>query len=417
MKHSAQMNAGLLSMNSAIEDDDGYRGAAQLARAIEKARQIMFNAPWVTTSLNPDEERAAAQRQLKHQLSAALDQGFILHNPMQPEFRLINQHNQFGLINPDNRYHIANIQTPGTYIIRGRRGTSADLQIQLAPAFTNNPNPIPISALSLAELCIDDNGEFEITISDKDPGGNWLNNTNGVSVAANVLIRESFMDWENEVGGSWYIERVDTHGEPSPLPSHDVVDDQYQIASNYLVDSANAWVNLVSFLLGQLPIRAMSPPDKTKLPGQFSSSGVFPLRADQAVIITLNKAPARYQSIQVGDLWFSSLDYCHRQTSLTLAQARLSSDGRYRFVLSRRDPGVANWLDPAGASTAFVFARWQGLKDGHRLSCADTPCVKVVTFDSLREHLPPDEPEFTAQDRVEQLAARQAAGLRSPRGF
>ncbi|MDH5447172.1 MAG: hypothetical protein OEY52_16605 [Gammaproteobacteria bacterium] len=417
MKNSEKVNAELVSINNAALDDDGFRGAVQLTQAIEKARQIMFKAPWVTKSSNPVKERAAAERQLKHQLSAALDQGFILHNPMQPEFRLINQHNQFGLVNPDNRYYMANISTPGTYIIRGRLGTSADVQIQLAPEFTDDPNPIPVSVLSKPELKRNKNGEFEITISDTDPGGNWLNNTNDKSKAANVLIRESFMDWENEVGGTWYIERVDKRGEPSPLPTRAEVDRQYRIAADYLVDTANAWVELVSFLLGKLPTCAMTPPDDTKLPGQYSSSGVFPMNPDQAVIITLKKACARYQAIQVGDLWFNSLDYCHRQTSLTMEQARPSSDGRYRIVLSSRDPGVANWLDPAGASTAFVFARWQGLEDGYEFTCSDIPHVEVVNFDSLREHLPADEPEFTDQDRADQLAARQAAGLKVPRGF
>ncbi|MDH5327195.1 MAG: hypothetical protein OEZ68_19515 [Gammaproteobacteria bacterium] len=405
------------AIHSKTKDADVGRGAAQLAQAIEMARKIMFKAPWMTASSNPMEERAAAELQLKHQLSAALDQGFILHNTDQPEFRLINQHNQFGLINPDNRYYLANIKTPGTYIIRGRLGTSADLQIQLAPEFTGNPNPEPVSFLSLPELC-HKNGEFMITISDTDPGdGNWLNNTNGESKAANILIRESFMDWENEVGGTWYIERVDNRGEPSPLPTPALVEKQYRMASKYLVQSVVAWIAVVKKLLGKSQTGAMSKPDETKLRGQYSSFGVFPMRADQAVIITLKKACARYQAIQVGDLWFNSLDYCHRQTSLTMAQARPSSDGRYRIVLSRKDPGVANWLDPAGASTAFVFARWQGLDDDYKLSCSDTPCVEVVDFDSLREHLPPDEPHFCTQERTDQLAARQAAGLKTPRGF
>ena len=400
--------------------EDLSLGASQLAKAIEEARRIMFNAPWIAESPDPEQERAAAERQLKHQISAALDQGFILHDVRQPEVRLLNQHNQFGLVNPDNRYHIANITTPGTYTLRGRRGTSADLQIQVGagnPGFTDETNLDPVSLLSLDELEVEDDGTFEITISDTNPGGNWLNNTNGDLTAKNLLIRESFMDWNTEVGTTWYLERTDTRGMPSPLPDRDLVNFQYERASQYLVASAAAWVNLVKFLRKEITPGTLEEPIETKLPGQYTSTGIFSILPNQAVIITLTKAPARYQGTQVGDLWFNGLDFCHRQTSLTLSQARPSSDGLYRLVLSAEDPGVANWLDPAGASTAFVYVRWQGLQKGCTIKPCDYPQACIVDFDKIRKHLPDDEPDFSAEERVEQLAARQASGLRSPRAF
>ena len=407
-------------MKHTPHDEHPSLGASQLAKAIEDARQIMFDAPWVARSPDPEQERAAAERQLKHQLSAALDQGFILHDVCQPELRLLNQHNQFGLVNPDNRYHIANITTPGTYTLRGRRGTSADLQIQVGagdPGFTDETNLDPVSLLALDDLEVEKDDSFEITISDTDPGGNWLNNTSGDLTAKNILIRESFMDWNTEVGTSWYLERTDTRGIPSPLPDRDLVSYQYERASQYLVASAAAWVKLVTFLRIKNPPGVLRAPKETKLPGQYTSAGIFRMRPDRAVIITLTKAPARYQAIQVGDLWFNGLDFCHRQTSLTLSQARPSSDGLYRLVLSAEDPGVANWLDPAGASTAFVYIRWQGLQQGCTLAPSEFPRSRVVCFEKIREYLPDDEPDFSTEERVEQLAARQASGLRSPRAF
>ncbi|MFK8030021.1 MAG: hypothetical protein AB8G18_07250 [Gammaproteobacteria bacterium] len=400
--------------------EDLSYGSIQLARAIEEARKIMFSAPWIANSPDPEQEQAAAERQLKHQLSAALDQGFILHDVYHPELRLLNQYNQFGLVNPDNRYHIANITTPGTYTLRGTRGTSADLQIQVGagdPGFTDETNLEPVSLLELDDLEVEKDGSFKITISDTDPGGNWLNNTSGGLKAKNILIRESFMDWSTEVGTSWYLERTDMRGKPNPIPDRDLVSYQYERASQYLTASAAAWVKLVSFLRIKNPPGILRAPISTKLPGQFTSAGTFRMRPDRAVIITLTKAQARYQSVQVGDLWFNGLDFCHRQTSLTLSQARPSSDGLYRMVLSEEDPGVANWLDPAGASTAFVYIRWQGLEQGCGIPSTEYPESRVVPFDKIRKFLPDDEPDFSPEDRVEQLAARQASGLKSPRAF
>ena len=49
-----------------------------------------------------------------------------------------------------------------------------------------------------------------------------------------------------------------------------------------------------------------------------------------------------------GSMWYVSLDYISHQTSLTTDQARIDPDGQLRFVISERDPGMANWLELTG---------------------------------------------------------------------
>lgn len=399
----------------------GPKGSKQFAKAIKDARKIMFAAPWVVDSPRPANEKAGAERQLQHLISLALDEGFRLHDPLRPVFRTLDQHNQFGLTNPDSRYLSATISTPGTYVIRGQRGTSADLEIQVGagiPGF-GAINIAPISQMSLEDLVVDEDGSFEIVISDIPTGDNWLANSDGATLATRVLIRESFTDWENQKRGTWYIERVDSRGTPSPLPDRDLVRAQYALASEYLVASAQTWVGFVAAQLPVIPPDTMTPPVQTPdgLPGQASSIGFFALESHEAVIITMAESPAKYQSIQVGDLWFNSLDFCHRQTSLTVSQARHSGDGRIRLVISRQDPGVENWLDLAGASTAVAFIRWQGLPDGYEFAPSEFPFAVIVNVDEVRDFLPPDEPHFGPGDRVEQLAARQKSCTTTPRGF
>ncbi|MEO0323765.1 MAG: hypothetical protein AAF447_12465 [Myxococcota bacterium] len=279
-----------------------------------------------------------------------------------------------------------------------------------------------MSQMSSRDLVVDDEGRFEVVISDTREGANWLCIADGERSASTILIRESFMDWEQETGGTWTLERCDTRGTPSPLARPDLVNDQYARASQHLVTSTAGWVGFVSKLLLELAPNEFSDPTESDgggLTGQFNAKALLPAHPDTATIITVPRSRARYQSLQLGDLWFSSLDYTRRQTSLTAVQARPSDgDGKLRMVVSRRDPGVANWLDPAGASTVFAFLRWQGLPEGPAgASKPERPCVQVVPFDTLRDHLPPDEPEFGPEARVAQLAARQAAALRSPRGF
>ena len=273
--------------------------------------------------------------------------------------------------------------------------------------------------MSGEELVVGDDGHFEIVISEVREGDNWLPIADGERGATTLLIRESFMDWERETAGTWTLERVDTRGTPSPLISPDLVAAQYARAAEYLTTSTAGWVAFVSKLLDELEPNTLSEPEESAgggLTGQLNVKGIFPAHPDTATIIRVPRSEARYQSIQLGDLWFNGLDYTRRQTSLTAAQARPSSDGHLHLVISRRDPGVANWLDPAGASTVFAFLRWQGLPGGC-LPKKDHPSVRVVPLGELRAHLPDDEPHFGPEAREAQLAARQAAALRSPRGF
>ncbi|MEO0422572.1 MAG: DUF1214 domain-containing protein [Pseudomonadota bacterium] len=405
--------------------DHDLAGPQLFANAIEQARQTMLLAPWLQYSDRPDLEQAHADLQLKHHIAAALDQGFALNDARHPEFRRLERHNQFGLVNPDNLYFLATIETPGTYIIHGKRGNAADLQIQVGagePGFNENlTSPLPVSELDLAMLRTKCNGEFKIIISEAPPeklaeGENWLSNTKRVLRANSILIRESLMDWSTETGSTWRIERCDTVGQSKPLPSPESVDQQYERAAQYLTGLTRGWVKFVELLRTNLPANVMSPPRQTEqgLPGQFNAAGHFQLTSTNAFVITVPESDARYQGIQLGDLWFSALDYRYHQNSLTTKQAHRSEDGNYRFVISRRDPGVENWLDPAGASTVFSFMRWQGV------SCTTqrvgAPLTEEVRFRDLQDVLK-NEPVFTPDQRARQLQERHRTALTMPRGF
>lgn len=402
-------------MNTPIAHQVSTKGALQFAQAIIEARDILLDAPWAKDS---EPERVAAERQLKNNIASALQQGFILHDPDHPELRCIDQHSQFGLFNPDNRYHIATISAEGTYVVRGRRGTSADLQIQVGDGEPGFDGSVNIEAIDqLDELVVDERGEFEFVISDTPTGPNWLSNRKGKLRAKNILIRESFMNWGTERAGTWHIERTDTRGTPSPLPSRALVESQYDRASRYLVGLTRSWVEFVEGLLCDKDPNVLLGPAPTGdggLAGQWSAVGRFQLPPSKAIVMKVARSEARYQSIQVGDLWFNAHDYCRRQTSLTIDQAHPSSRdlGYAWFVISDEDPGVPNWLDPAGAATIVPFMRWQGLPQGTR---PEAPQVDIVPLDCVRELT--GEPCFSAELRREQLAARQAASLQSPRQF
>jgi len=117
---------------------------------------------------------------------------------------------------------------------------------------------------------------------------------------------------------------------------------------------------------------------------------------------------APYQGIQLGSMWYVSLDYINHQTSLTADQARADPDGRLRFVISERDPGLANWLECTGHRRGYVQIRWQRLS--RDLGPADGPQVEVVAFADLADVLPYyQQAKATPAEYTERIAARQAA--------
>jgi hypothetical protein len=79
-----------------------------------------------------------------------------------------------------------------------------------------------------------------------------------------------------------------------------------------------------------------------------------------------------------------------------------------RFVISERNPGVANWLELTGHTRGYVQLRWQRL--ARDLGPEDGPEAEVVPFTEIPGKLPfydsarVSEPEWRAR-----IAARQAA--------
>ncbi len=95
---------------------------------------------------------------------------------------------------------------------------------------------------------------------------------------------------------------------------------------------------------------------------------------------------------------------------MTLDQAQRSSDGSYYFVISTRDPGVANWLDTESHKSGLIMMRWQGLKG--ELADELQPTAEKVPFAELHNYLPADTLHFTPEQRKAQTSQRRMAVLR-----
>lgn len=314
-----------------------------------------------------------------------------------------------GLDNPDTDYWQAPISPDATYVIEGRRGSSADLSFQLLTGDYDDTAALPASAgtLTLRELHCEDDGSYRIQIGPDATGPNALVPTEPAGMA---FCRETFTDWATERPGTMELRRL--HGEPLAVPTDDVEG----LAAELIRRRVDVWLQfapgadpdiLQAGFLHLIDPNTLVGPLQTSggLPDQFSASGRFALSEDEALIVTVAPAHAPYLGIQVGDDLFASLPYLDRCSSRTVAQSDADSDGLVRWVISPRDPGVRNWVDTCGAPQGFVFIRWQGLGPDE---APPAPDLQAVGIADLSEALPA-ESRVDHAERERELSARRAA--------
>lgn len=138
------------------------------------------------------------------------------------------------------------------------------------------------------------------------------------------------------------------------------------------------------------------------LPQQAYYDGIHEISDDETLIIETDlPGECRYWQALVADDRFCTVDWVNRQSSLNDTQAHIDSDGRFRAVVSARDPGVPNWLDKANLPWGIIQLRW------NRASDHPDPTMRKVPLAEIRRHLPDDTPVVSAEERDRLLALRR----------
>ncbi len=356
-----------------------------------------------------DQERAEAYRSLLYALVGSIKVGALM-NADHPRFmRASDWTSKRGLENPDNNYYIAMIRDDADYRIVGERGSSRGLVFQLlvgVPAVKGAGSSTAVSTLYSSDIHIEDDGRFEVLVSRNKPEtGNWLANGDG---AQTLLARFSHDDWHSERPGRLRIERLGAEGESAiPLtPGRMALG--LQEAAISLFDSSATWLQFAERIWQTMPRNQISRPGATRagLVGQYSAFGTWALDNDQAIILSVYPAEASYQGIELGNLWFTSLDYETRTSSLSLSQMHCIPDARCYAVISHRDPGIQNWLDTEGHLRGLIMLRWQGLSEA--MPESEYPQARLVRFEDLHIELPAGIPAYSAQQRWQQIQQRRA---------
>lgn len=387
--------------------DELHAAFDDLLRAQRETLDLFRNTEFFVS----DQDRAEAYRGVLYAIGGALRANALTSTDRPRFIRAVDWSTKSGLDNPDNNYYVTRIRDDASYRISGTRGSTRTLNIQLLlgqPGVADAGTSTNIAVLSDRQMVFDADGRFEIIVSRTDPGDrkNWLKIKDG---AETLLVRHTYSDWETEHAGELYIENVANEGNPYPTLTTSELAQSLRNSAVALYDRNATWLKYANMAWTTMPRNGISSARASQggLVGQYSAFGTWELDDEEALIITTHPTSASYQGIELGNLWFVSLDYESRTSTMTPDQAHLSSDGKYHFVLSKRDPGIQNWLDPEDHERGLIMMRWQGL-DGP-ISDELQPSTKLVSFDERFGALPQDVPRFTPDQRHQQIRERREA--------
>lgn len=379
---------------------------SEFVTAVDDARHTIEKHPYY----RDDAERAAGASYLFAMLLRRIEVQ-LQQDPDFPMFSSVDYRVREGGDNPDQHYQSAMVRGGATYRIWGRRGTARRLDFQLYAGAPYRPGGgHTVSSLNSEDLRIDRNGNFEVIVSLERSPGNWLPTATDATA---VLVRQTFGDWNKEIPAEVHIDRVGFEGARRPRLTSEEQAERVRRAAATLRTTVANWPEFVRRgYLERAPANTLTPPvDSTAqggLPGRWYSSGWWQLEDDEALVLTLWPMPGNYQGIQLTDLWFSSLEYANRQTSLNGDQTARSSDGAYRIVIAARDPGVPNWLDTTGLPRGVIMLRFDGM--GRKPFPIDKfPVLEKVKFSDLVDRLPADTRRITTEQRARVLSERRAA--------
>lgn len=297
--------------------------------------------------------------------------------------------------NPDTIYRIVPIDGVSSYEVTGQflpnRPATTLFQV-----VTDVNLLTTVSQLDGNNMVVRPDGTFTITVNPTTGTGegNHLQTKPGV---VQLFIRDTLSDWNTQTPPRLTVRRI--AGPPAPAPK--TFDDLVTDTLNAL--HAQNWIDF--FILGLQfapPVNTLSPPLLTA--NTARSFGNYHLDDDHALVITANPADAPYFAITMQNDWTITPAYWNHQTSLTNDQAMPNTDGTYTFVVSTRDPGIANWIDTTGLRDGTLFARWQGLPG----AAMPTISARFVSLSDLDTALPPDTARVTPSQRAAQLARRQS---------
>jgi hypothetical protein len=362
--------------------------------------------------LVPTERTEQLRGEVYRQLAMNIAQGYFMHfqaTPDHPEFAPFENSVFLAQPNPDAVYYYTPVDGRGTYRVVGERGNAPVAGFAIGGnmiGMADPPGP-GYNNYDFDKLKLEADGSFEVIFSPEMPPGykgNWLYLNPGAKF---ILVRQFSYDWGRERDVRVAIERLDSAPLKPRMTPEKLDQNLRALFGGYVERLSKLCIGCVQRakdkgLVNKVALTGFQDLGNGQDWPQAYWECVFEFAEDEAIIIETELPDAHlYWNVQVIDALWNQVELVYRQSSLNGLQAHVDTDGKFRAVLSTRDPGVRNWLDSGGNLFGMLIGRW------YRCSSHPVPVLKRVKFDALRAHLPQDTPECDAAARLAALRERR----------
>jgi hypothetical protein len=368
---------------------------AYLAAADATAREIGY----------PDSSlRAAYHRQLLLLLAQGYTQLFATYTEHPDWVPHTGPLHPWGAPNHDTIYGFAPIDATGTYRVSGTLGTEtiAQLMFRKDGANTGQVHGATLSEIDVQAIQTGPDRRFSLLLSAERPlayQGLWF----PIPSQSTGLIARHVTELPEQTDGVWALERLDRTPSSTAGSAAEI---------NERVATMTSFAANMNAMLLRLVKKMQDTGNVNKLVGdkfqgnggiadQMYFQGLFEFDVDEVIVVESELPHAvNYWSVQLLDPFYSAIDFIFHSAAYNGRQAQLDADGKARFVIAREDPGVANWLDPAGWQRGGFFWRW------HRASSYPEPSLTRLKLRDLRKFLPGTTPVCSREQRAVTRAQR-----------
>ena len=329
-------------------------------------------------------QQAEGLRYLSRLTRAGLEAYVEYSDPAFPILRrMVHETVKLGADNPDNHYLNAQINGLFEYRIKGKRNS-----IHYIGFFTQNGNYgktgglAPCGVLEGSDLKINPDGSFEIILSRNKKGDNWLKIEEETTL---LMVRQTYLDRENEIPAELYIENLDGRKAPDPI-SPESMDEGLKNAALFVAGAPMLfarWAHGFKKHANTLPI---FDPDVSNAAGGDSEiiyyHSYWKLNDNEALVIRVKPPKCDTWNFQLNNYWMESLDYRFHRISINKHTAIYEEDGSVEVIVSHHDPGHPNWIETCSHYEGTMCWRWYRLeKDAEPIA----PETKVVNIQELTE--------------------------------
>lgn len=334
-----------------INNDSGARAAwKKLLQAMDEAVSRVYSEEM---GLN-EVDRAEGMRALAQTFSLAAEIYIEKGNPREPAFSnwMASGRKVLG-DNPDARYDSAPVSPDYTYEVYGTLSRCAAQTFTVygrGPLGWNNV----AGELTPDQMELGPNGEFSLLLSKERPANakNWIELNDSAHM---FLMRQFFNDVPIEKRPRDFdIRRIDAPDTPEVYTEAEFAL-RTEAAAHFFTIAVDATFGLAR--MRSNPSNSMEPPAEfdPSIVGIYYPSiynlyfgGWFDLKDDEALIFEGDALRGGYAIVHIMNGWLQSIEGPGGNQKFNKATLKTKDDGSWRVIVSHKDPGVDNWLNPHG---------------------------------------------------------------------